>query len=90
MKKSLMMDIIACPVDKHFPLELFELRFNADDVIDGVLFCNKCKRFYLVVDEIPIMLPDDLREKEKEIEVLTKWKSKLPSKITEQGKPWHI
>lgn len=85
-----MMDIIACPTDKQFPLELFEVRSNEDDVIDGALFCRKCKRFYLVVDEIPILLPDDLREKEREMDILRKWKGKLPSEITEEGKPWHI
>jgi len=90
MKKSLMMDIIACPADKYHPLELFEVKSNGDDVVEGALFCRKCNRFYLVVDEIPIMLPDDLREKELEVEILTKWKSKLPDKIIKEGKPWHI
>lgn len=90
MKKSLMMDIIACPADKHYLLELFEVKSNGDDVIDGALFCNKCNRFYLVVDEIPIMLPDDLRGKEQELDILENWKSKLPPKITDEGKPWHI
>lgn len=92
MKKSLMMDILACPMDKDFPLELFEVntKHDRDDVVDGALFCKKCGRFYLVVEEIPIMLPDDLRNKQKEIDILTKWRDKLPDKITRKGNPWHL
>ncbi len=90
MKKSLMMDIIACPTDKQFPLELFEVKSNGDDVIDGALYCKICKRFYLVLDEIPVMLPDYLREKERELGFLITWKDKLPSRITTECNPWHL
>lgn len=91
MKKSLMMEIIACPVDKNSPLELYELSVgpDQDNVIEGILFCNKCKRFYFIKDEIPALLPDDLRDEVSELDTLTKWKYRLPSKITMEGKPWH-
>jgi hypothetical protein len=36
------------------------------------------------------MLPDELREKEKDIEFLKKWQEKIPSKITKNGFPWHL
>ena len=89
MKKS-MLDILACPIDKHYPLDLFEAASSGDLVIEGVLYCSKCSRFYPIMEEIPIMLPDDLRERQQEIEFLQKWKTRLPEKVIKQGNPWHL
>ena len=91
MKKS-MLDILACPIDKHYPLELFEIVSEAQTVKEGVLFCTKCSRYYPIIDEIPVMLPDELREKEKyrDIDFLKKWQSKIPDKVIKQGNPWHL
>jgi len=85
-----MIEILACPIDKHFPLELFELVSKEEVVTEGVIFCTKCSRFYPIIDEIPDMLPDELREKNKHIEFLKKHKDNLPSKIVNEGLPWHL
>jgi uncharacterized protein YbaR (Trm112 family) len=89
MKKQ-MLDILACPIDKHYPLELYEMRTNDDIIMDGALFCSKCSRFYPIIDEIPIMLPDELRNKNNDMQFLQQWKDKLPSKIANEAKPWHL
>ena len=91
MKKS-MLDILACPIDKHYPLELFEIVSEDQTVEEGVLFCTKCSRYYPIIDEIPVMLPDELREKQKDrdIDFLKKWQSKIPDKVIKQGNPWHL
>ena len=89
MKKQ-MIDILACPIDKNHPLEIYEIKTEQDVIINGVLFCNKCLRFYPIVDEIPIMLPDELRNKANDIKFLERWKDKLPSKIVNEGNPWHL
>jgi len=89
MKKQ-MIDILACPIDKNHPLESYEINTEEDVIINGVLFCNKCSRFYPIVDEIPIMLPDELRNKANDIKFLEQWKDKLPRKIVNEGKPWHL
>jgi len=89
MKKS-MLDILACPIDKHYPLELLELISAGDTVKEGILLCTKCDRYYPIKDEIPIMLPDELREKDMDIEFLRKWQSKIPEKVIKQGNPWHL
>jgi hypothetical protein len=59
-------------------------------VVEGAIFCAKCSRFYPIMEEIPIMLPDDLRDKKHEIEFLKKYKDKLPEKIITQANPWHL
>jgi uncharacterized protein YbaR (Trm112 family) len=94
MRKS-MLDILACPIDKYYPLELFEIEVrhqDSDDTIisEGILFCGKCSRFFPIVDEIPIMLPDELRERQSEIEFLQKWRNKIPDKVIKHGNPWHL
>jgi uncharacterized protein YbaR (Trm112 family) len=127
-----MLDILACPMDKNYPLDLIELhvkefeydnlreiKFPNDDknkntktnnltvnqekdirgevkkdkvivIIEGILYCKKCLRFYPIIDEIPIMLPDELREKEKDLEFLNKWKNNIPQKILNNANPWHL
>src|SRR5919199_898201 len=101
MKKS-MLDILACPIDKYYPLELFEINIktnngnssehNSSDIVisEGILFCTKCSRFYPIIEEIPVMLPDELREKKTDIDFLQKWRDKIPEKVIKHGNPWHL
>ena len=89
MKKKLM-EILACPIDKFYPLEIFEISVKDEIVSEGVIFCPKCSRYYPIVEEIPIMLPDELRDKNQDIEFLKKYKNNLPDKIVISGAPWHL
>ena len=132
MKKN-MLEILACPIDKNYPLILIEINveeieknkqkknssiLNSDGedsniitqnkdaagniadeinhnekvivIIDGILYCKKCSRFYPIIDEIPIMLPDELREKEKDLQFLKKWKDSIPEYILTNSNPWHL
>ena len=89
MKRKLL-DILACPIDKHYPLELFEINSDGDLIIDGAMFCTDCGRYYPIIDEIPVMLPDDLRNKNEDVEFLKKFQDKLPEKIVKLGKPVHL
>ena len=85
-----MIDILACPIDKNYPLELYEIKEKNNVVSEGVLFCSKCSRFYPIIEEIPIMLPDELRNKVQEMEFLKNNKKDLPEKITTMANPWHL
>ena len=107
-----MLDILACPIDKNYPLELYEIITREDQhnphkfwegevtrefnsrkeviVNEGILFCPNCYRYYPIIDEIPVMLPDELRERQKDIEFLRKWRDKIPEKIVKFGNPWHL
>ena len=88
MKRKLM-DILACPIDKYYPLELrvFE---EKEEIVEGVIICPKCLRWYPIRDEIPEMLPDELREEKNELRFLQKWKNKIPQKILLEGNPFHL
>ncbi|HJU13203.1 MAG TPA: Trm112 family protein [Candidatus Nitrosotalea sp.] len=85
-----MMEILACPIDKQFPLEIFEVSSQDDMVSEGAIFCSKCSRYYPIIDEIPIMLPDELRDKAQDMEFLKKNQTSLPEKIVSKGQPWHL
>jgi uncharacterized protein YbaR (Trm112 family) len=85
-----MMDILACPIDKYHPLELNVIKEKDNVVSEGVIICTKCSRFYPIIEEIPIMLPDELRDKKLEINFLKKYKEELPEKIIKNGLPWHL
>jgi uncharacterized protein YbaR (Trm112 family) len=89
MKKS-MLDILACPIDKHYPLELFDINSETDNIMEGILFCTKCNRYYPIKEEIPVMLPDELRKRQEDLDFLRKWQSRIPEKVIKQGNPWHL
>ncbi len=89
MKRKLL-DILACPIDKHYPLELMEFNTNGEIIVDGVLLCTECKRYYPIIDEIPVMLPDDLRSKSEDIGFLNKWKERLPVEVVRTGLPHNL
>ena len=85
-----LLDILACPIDKHFPLQMLEFSVRGDVVVDGVLLCPACGRYYPIVEEIPVMLPDNLRNRKEDTGFLEKWSSKLPENVVHGGKPWSL
>ena len=85
-----MLEILACPIDKFHPLELFENKLDDEKIAEGALYCQKCSRFFPIIDEIPIMLPDELRDKKQEVEFLKRNIKELPDKILKQASPWHL
>ena len=56
------MDILACPIDKYYPLELHVFE-EGEEIIEGVIICPKCLRWYPIRDEIPEMLPTNCEKK---------------------------
>lgn len=85
-----LLDILACPIDKHYPLQLLEFVADGETIADGVLICDLCGRYYPITEEIPVMLPDNLRTKREDIAFLEKWKSRIPEKVSKGGKPWNL
>jgi len=51
------------------------------DVIDGVIICKNCGRWYPIIDGIPRMLNDKYRKYHEDVEFLKKYLNKIPSYI---------
>ncbi len=88
MKRRLM-EILACPIDKHYPLELHVFE-EKEEIAEGLLVCPECDRWYPIIDEIPQMLPDDLREAKEDLPWLEKWRARVPERTLAQGKPFRL
>ncbi|MBS7625255.1 MAG: Trm112 family protein [Candidatus Bathyarchaeia archaeon] len=87
--KRWLMSILACPIDKHHPLELYVFE-EREEIVEGMIVCPKCLRWFPIRNEIPEMLPDELRNKREEIDFLIKWRDKIPEKILLEGKPFNL
>ncbi|HII85391.1 TPA: Trm112 family protein [Candidatus Bathyarchaeota archaeon] len=87
--KVKLMDILACPIDKYHPLELHVFE-EKDEIVEGVIVCPKCLRWYPIRDEIPEMLPDELRKENEDMPFLKKWANKFPAKVVAEGKPFNL
>jgi uncharacterized protein YbaR (Trm112 family) len=83
------MEILACPIDKAYPLELHVFE-EGDEIVSGIIICSKCNRWYPIIDEIPHMLPDDLREEKEDVAFLRKWKEKIPQNTLTEGRPFKL
>jgi uncharacterized protein YbaR (Trm112 family) len=88
MKRKLM-DILACPIDKHHPLELHVFE-EKEEIVEGLIVCPKCLRWYPLRSESPDMLPDELRKEAEDLPFLKKWKDHIPEKIVFEGQPFSL
>lgn len=122
--KYRLMDLLACPICKEFPLELkvfdereidrpptqvkcelycgFERKQVSElkekpckacgkkEISDGILLCQSCARWYPIMEDIPRMLPDDLRNKNQDVAFLSRWRSEIPKTVLDSGKPFNL
>ena len=86
--KHKLLEILACPMDKHHPLELKDFESDNDEIISGLLICSACGRYFPIMEKIPSMLPDELRDEAMELEFLEKWVTQLPPEVAESGRPF--
>jgi uncharacterized protein YbaR (Trm112 family) len=66
---------------------------NVMEVDTGLLVCPECGRWYPIgsaVETIPEMLPDDLREKERDLKWLEEWRQLIPEHVITDGKPYNL
>ncbi|MBN1968020.1 MAG: Trm112 family protein [Candidatus Delongbacteria bacterium] len=49
MNKQEFYNLLACPVCKS------DIAFDEDK---NILICESCKKYYEIIDDIPVMLPD--------------------------------
>jgi uncharacterized protein YbaR (Trm112 family) len=64
--------------------------FSSEIIQEGLLLCRTCMRFYPITEEIPIILPDELRDKKNDIQFLKTWKESIPNDLLKNLKPWTI
>jgi len=126
--KYRLMDLLACPIDKTFPLKLIVLRESEasvhsaaggpcelycgrlarevkpsdtpealgcstcmkTEVEEGVLYCTTCSRWYPILEGIPRLLPDQLRDREEDLKFLRRFKDRLPREVVEEGRPYNL
>jgi uncharacterized protein YbaR (Trm112 family) len=88
MKRQLL-ELLACPIDKHHPLKLLVFK-EESEIIEGLIICPKCLRWYPIRDEIPEMLPDELRRENEDLPFLAKWHEKIPEEILNKGHPFNM
>ena len=128
--KYRLLDLLACPIDKAFPLKLIvfsektyerTVKIERDEplceeycglnrcsvkgktaselgcekcvkleVVEGLLICSSCGRWYPIEDEIPSLLPDELRDKEDDLNFLRKHRDKVPKEVLLNGKPFNL
>lgn len=71
MKTSLL-EKLCCPQDQYdLALQVFSQK--EDEIIEGLFTCPQCQRYYPIIYGIPIMTPDEYREKALEAPILEKW-----------------
>jgi uncharacterized protein YbaR (Trm112 family) len=66
---------------------------NLIEVDTGLLVCPECGRWYPIgsaVETIPEMLPDDLREKDRDLKWMKRWTNLIPKQVIEEGKPYSL
>lgn len=63
---------------------------SSEIVEEGLLLCRTCLRFYPITEEIPIILPDELRDKKKDMEFLKTWNESIPPDLLKTLKPWTL
>lgn len=70
---------LCCPFDKA-DLNLRAITVAEENVIEGVLICQKCNKIYLIVSGIPIMNPDEYRDFKLEQAMMDKWNTYFQEK----------
>jgi len=85
--------ILAGKTNKQEDIDILYRYLNMLELGEGLLYCLECGRWYPIgssVESIPELMPDDLRQSEKDLEWLGKWKSLVPEKILKRGKPFSL
>lgn len=77
---------LCCPFDKNDVQLTTITKDIGENILEGLLTCEKCKRIYPIVKGIPIMNPDEYRELELEKPLLEQWKKHLKGKSVENFK----
>lgn len=79
-------------IEEILPELYFINKLKIETEIDsGILLCEKCHRWFPIIETIPQMLPDEYRDEKKDIEFLQTNKNLLDQEfLTQDLKPFNI
>lgn len=71
---------LCCPFDKGDLALQVILQDVEKNIIQGLLTCNQCNRYYPIIHGIPIMNSDEFREFKLEQPLIDSWQKNLQGK----------
>lgn len=72
MTKELL-EKLCCPIDKH-DLDINIINENEEgEILEALMSCPECDRYFPVIYGIPILIPDKYRDESMEKPLLKKW-----------------
>lgn len=74
-------DKLACPYDKRAPLELSVFRADGETIVQGLLECGECRRYYPILGGIPVLMPDDFRDAALEAPFMLRWREQIGDRL---------
>jgi uncharacterized protein YbaR (Trm112 family) len=79
-------------IEQIFPELYFINKLKIETEIEsGILFCEKCHRWFPIIETIPQMLPDEYRDEKKDLEFLKTNKNLLDQEfLTQDLKPFNL
>lgn len=71
---------LCCPFDKSdLQLQIIQ-EIESQEIVEGLLTCTSCQRYFPIIYGIPIMTPDEYREKSLELPNLERWGLEMDKK----------
>lgn len=72
-----LLDKLCCPIDKH-ELEINIFTESEDgEILEALMTCPECHRYFPVIYGIPVLIPDEYRDKSLEEPMLAEWGFRL-------------
>jgi len=68
-----LLEKLCCPIDKH-DLDINIFTEGEDgEILEALMTCPECHRYFPVIYGIPILIPDEYRDKSLEEPMLKEW-----------------
>jgi uncharacterized protein YbaR (Trm112 family) len=84
------MQVIECPECKNKPLDLLSFQAEEGEIIEGLIMCSECERWFVIRDGVPEVFPDALRDENEDLPFLEKWRAMIPRTTLLSGKPFSL
>lgn len=68
---------LCCPVDKHDLEHQVITETEEGEILEALLSCPECGRYFPVIYGIPILIPDEYRDESMERPLLREWSDML-------------